>query len=79
MCFHKKDVPKQIEKTVDGMYFDMPISMDCIEYVILGPEFGTSELDEIISHTEYRIEYILFIQDFTNQISLTVHCILPLC
>lgn len=31
--------------------------MDCIEYVILGPEFGTSELDEIISHTEYKIEF----------------------
>lgn len=57
LCFHKKEVSKQIKKTVDGMYFDMPISMDCIEYVILGPEFGTSELDEIISHTEYRIEF----------------------
>lgn len=57
LCFHKKDVPEQVDKALDGMYFDMPISMDCIEYVILGPEFGTSELDEIVSHAEYRIDF----------------------
>lgn len=57
LCFHKEKIPKMVEKASDGMYFDMPIKADCIEYVILGPEFTSTELNEIISHTDYKLDF----------------------
>ena len=39
------------------MYFDMPITLNCIEFVILGPEFTSTELNEIITHTDYKLDF----------------------
>ena len=57
LCFHKGKIPKLVEKASDGMYFDMPITLNCIEFVILGPEFTSTELNEITTHTDYKLDF----------------------
>lgn len=57
LCFHKGKIPKLVEKAPDGMYFDMPITLNCIEFVILGPEFTSTELNEITTHTDYKLDF----------------------
>lgn len=57
LCFHKNKVPVQV-KTTDGyMYFDMPITAECIDHIILGPEFGEDDKKEIASHAEYKLNF----------------------
>jgi hypothetical protein len=60
LCFHKNKVPGQV-KTMDGyMYFDMPITSECIDHIILGPEFSDDDSKKIISHTDYKLKFDSF-------------------
>lgn len=38
-------------------YFDVPISSDCIDYIILGPEFGDEEKKEILNANNYKLDF----------------------
>lgn len=38
-------------------YYDVEISADCIDHIILGPEFDESSFAEIDSHPEYKFKF----------------------
>lgn len=60
LCFHKNKVSDLIEQCDGDLYFDMPITEDCIEYIILGPEFSNLESEEILSHSNYKLDFNTF-------------------
>jgi len=44
-----------ISEYADGIkYYDLEIPIDCIDHIILGPEFDSSSFEEIDAHTEYK-------------------------
>lgn len=56
-----------ISEFSDGTkYYDLEIPADCIDHIILGPEFDSTSLAEIDSHTEYKFNF----REFTSQASL---------
>ena len=57
---HKNKVSDLIEQCDGDLYFDMPITEDCIEYIILGPEFSNLESEEILSHSNYKLDFNTF-------------------
>ena len=42
------------------MYYDVPITSECIDHVILGPEFAEEEIQKIKDHTEYILNFMDF-------------------
>lgn len=60
LCFHKNRVSDKIRTTDGCMYFDMPITPDCIDHIILGPEFNADDEKEIVSHAEYKLKFDVF-------------------
>ncbi|MBR2403435.1 MAG: DUF2971 domain-containing protein [Lachnospiraceae bacterium] len=43
---------------VDGTkYYDLEIPADCIDHIILGPEFDSQSFAEIDTHTEYKLHF----------------------
>lgn len=57
LCFHKNKASAQVNNADDYMYFDMPITMECIDHIILGPEFSEEDKKEIMSHAEYKLNF----------------------
>lgn len=42
----------------DGIrYYDMEITEDCIDHIILGPEFDSNSFEEIEQHTDYKFKF----------------------
>lgn len=57
MCFHKENVSSKIMSDGEYMYYDVPITADCIDHIILGPEFSGEDISEIRSHNEYKLNF----------------------
>ena len=56
-----------ISEYADGVkYYDLEIPADCIDHIILGPEFDSHSFAEIDTHTEYKLHF----RDFQLQTSL---------
>ena len=56
-----------ISEYPDGTkYYDLEIPTDCIDHIILGPEFDSSSLAEIDRHPEYKFNF----REFASQTSL---------
>lgn len=43
-------------------YYDVEIPADCIDHIILGPEFDESSFAEIDSHPEYKFKFVELIK-----------------
>lgn len=52
-------LPKfSISEYSDGTkYYDLEIPADCIDHIILGPEFGEQSFEEIDRHPEYKFRF----------------------
>lgn len=52
-------LPKyNVSEYADGVkYYDLEIPADCIDHIILGPEFDSLSFAEIDTHTEYKLHF----------------------
>ncbi len=57
ICFHKNNISSKIMSDGEYMYYDVPIPADCIDHIILGPEFSDEDIAEIRSHNEYKLDF----------------------
>lgn len=57
LCVDSTNIPKDISEFSDGSrYVDLNITEDCIDHIILGPEFSDSEND-IINNSSNSIDF----------------------
>ena len=59
----KYDVLEYVDGTI---YYDLEIPADCIDHIILGPEFDSHSFTEIDTHIEYKLHF----RDFELRTSL---------
>lgn len=60
LCVDKMKNNSQIQSLNGAMYYDVPITSECIDHVILGPEFAEEEIQKIKDHTEYVLNFMDF-------------------
>lgn len=46
-----------IKKLNNSYYYDLPITIDCIDHIILGPEFDKDEFEYINKHSDYLLDF----------------------
>ncbi len=59
LLIHNQNINKYgiPQDTYGSKYFDIPITEDCIHHIILGPEFGKKEKQELLQSNDFKIQF----------------------
>lgn len=68
LCFATKNIGlyKNINDQSGAKYFDLPITSDCVDHIILGPEFNDESYEYINNQKDYKLSF----SDFSTKLSI---------